>query len=404
MEIRPIFSAMMRNRTGAILIALQIAVALAIIVNAFHMIYERLKFIDRPNGMDSDNIIVVRTQGLSDTFDPRVSVRDDIETISKIPGVLHVAYADAIPLSGSGSRHSLYASPEEDGHGVSVNYFSVNHNAAAALGVELLAGRTFLPTEIVWEDPADNTSRSSFSSQAIVTQAAAEKLFPDDTAVGKLVYNNLGAAAEIVGVIKHMHGSWVNWNSLDQVAFYPVIPADSQPRFLVRVAPGTLDGLIPQIEQALQRDRTRILREVTPMSDIIAKSYQSDRSMAILLMVVIVLLLAVTVLGIVGLASFSVRQRTKQIGTRRAIGALRYHILRYFMIENWLMTTIGVAIGTLLAIMLNYWLVSTFAMPKLNIVHIPLCILGAWSLGLIAVLGPAYRASNISPAVATRTV
>jgi len=112
----------------------------------------------------------------------------------------------------------------------------------------------------------------------------------------------------------------------------------------------------------------------------------------------------VTGVGIVGLASFSVRQRIKQIGTRRAIGARRRDIVRYFVLENLMITTVGVALGALLTLAVNYLLVVNFELERLDPVYVPAGILALWLLGLLAVAGPARKASSISPAIATRTI
>jgi putative ABC transport system permease protein len=129
-----------------------------------------------------------------------------------------------------------------------------------------------------------------------------------------------------------------------------------------------------------------------------------DRGMAILLSVVVGLMIVVTAVGIVGLASFSVRQRVKQIGTRRAVGARRRAIVRYFLVENWLITTAGVVVGTALTVALNYWLVTSYELERLDPLYLPVGIVGLWLVGLAAVAWPARRAAAISPAVATRTV
>ena len=104
------------------------------------------------------------------------------------------------------------------------------------------------------------------------------------------------------------------------------------------------------------------------------------------------------------LRCFVVRHRTKQIGTRRAIGARKIDIIRYFLVENWLMTTMGVVLGTVLTVALNYVLVTQYSLTRLDPAYIPIGILTLWGLGLLAVLGPARKAAGIAPAVATRTV
>jgi putative ABC transport system permease protein len=115
-------------------------------------------------------------------------------------------------------------------------------------------------------------------------------------------------------------------------------------------------------------------------------------------------LLVVTALGIVGLASFWVQQRTKQIGVRRALGATRAQVLRYFQTENFLLTTIGIVLGMLGAFGLNQLLMTHYELPRLPVPYLPIGALVLWLLGQVAVFGPARRAAAVPPAIATRSV
>jgi putative ABC transport system permease protein len=126
--------------------------------------------------------------------------------------------------------------------------------------------------------------------------------------------------------------------------------------------------------------------------------------MAGLLDGVIVALLLVTALGIVGLASFWVAQRRKQIGVRRALGATRTDILRYFQTENFLIVSFGIALGMVLAFGLNLVLMSRYELPRLPLWYLPVGALVLWGLGQLAVLAPALRAAAVPPVVATRSV
>ena len=76
----------------------------------------------------------------------------------------------------------------------------------------------------------------------------------------------------------------------------------------------------------------------------------------------------------------------------------------YFLVENWVITTAGVLVGVVLATGLNYWLVTAYELEVMSWFYVPLGILSLWSVGLLAVLGPARRAARVSPAIATRTV
>ncbi len=148
----------------------------------------------------------------------------------------------------------------------------------------------------------------------------------------------------------------------------------------------------------------RIVRDAKSVEKLRADAYVEDRAMSIILGVVIVSLLIITALGIVGMASFWVTQRTKQIGTRRALGATRGAILRHFLAENFVITSLGLMAGTLLAYGFNAWLIQTYETARMPWYYVPAGCLALWLLGQIAVLGPARRASRVTPAMATRSV
>jgi putative ABC transport system permease protein len=153
-----------------------------------------------------------------------------------------------------------------------------------------------------------------------------------------------------------------------------------------------------------QLDPNRALLQQGTFDQLRDDYFQSDRAMAGLLVGVCLALLIVTALGITGLASFWVAQRRKQIGIRRALGATRRDILRYFQSENFLIVTFGIALGVVLAFAINATLMSFYALGRLPFFYLPVGAVVLWCLGQIAILGPALRASNVPPMVATRSV
>ncbi|MEM6605889.1 MAG: FtsX-like permease family protein [Pseudomonadota bacterium] len=401
MEIRPILSAMTRNRTGSALVAAQIAITLTVVVNCTFMAVKRLEFIARPSGMDIDNIIVVRSFGFGGDYAHDASIAKDLETLRALPGVRAVTPSWNIPMSGGGSAMGRRASLDEDAPTFNANYYRVDEHAFAALGVKLLEGRNFRPEEIMRSD-AENYSQTP--PTIIVTKALADRAFPGKSALGEYLYDGLNEGSEIVGIIEHMYGAWVDWDDFDKVVWLPQRPPAPSASYLIRAEPGRRDELMPVVETTLERTNRQRLLRTNSLEEIVANSYEADRATAVLLVTAIVLLLTITCLGIVGLASFTVRQRTKQIGTRRAIGARRIDIIRYFLIENWLMTSIGIALGTGLAIGLNYLLATQFDVQRLDYGYLVGGMLALWILGFAAVANPARRAAKISPAIATRTV
>ncbi|MBU1436774.1 MAG: FtsX-like permease family protein, partial [Gammaproteobacteria bacterium] len=176
-------------------------------------------------------------------------------------------------------------------------------------------------------------------------------------------------------------------------------------RYIIRTEPGRRDELMPIIEKALaESNKNRIIRSVTSLEDTREESYRSHNALNRILLLVIVILTLITAFGIVGLAMFSINRRRRQIGTRRALGATQLQVMRYFMLENFLISTLGVVIGAAAAIGLNIWLVSKFELAPLQPTLLIFGVLALYVVGQLAVFYPARKAAAISPATATRSV
>jgi putative ABC transport system permease protein len=401
MEFRPILSAMLRNKTGAILVGLQIALTLAVAVNAVSIIMQRLEKIGRPSGMDTHNTFFVSSYGFGPTYDHKDTIRRDLDMIRSMPGVISASVMNAIPLSGSGSSATFGAEADPSKVTIEGSYYRTDEHALNTLGVKLAEGRFFRKDEIDYLD----MQSSKFQPVVVITRDMGRALFGDEPALGKLVHDGLGQSATVVGVIDHMMGSWVDWGKVTQVVFVPEVLPGPTARYGIRVEPGTLDAIMADVEKRLSNSGiSRAITLVRSHDEYIARSYRADSRMVAFLGVIVGLIFAVTALGIVGLASFHVSIRTKQIGTRRAVGARKIDIIRYFMVENWLLTTAGVAIGAFLAFAFGQWLSALYSLPPLNWAYVGVGIVLMWIVGQLAVVIPARRAAAIPPATATRTV
>ena len=402
MGFGPMISSLLRNKTGPILVALQIAVTLAIVINSLYIVVQRVAKINRDSGMDVNNVIVTYVRGFGEDFDVVDSITNDLILIKSIPGVVAATVSNHVPLSGSGSGTGLRTVPDETIDAISTGRYRWSEEGLDALGIELSRGRNFFPEEVDYILPdADPPAPASI----LVTQALADDLFGEEDALGKTVYWGDMDASTIVGVIGHMHGSWVTWDKLANVVIQPGKPAYTSNKYIIRVEPGMRDELMPVIEQKLgDSNRRRVVKSVKSLEEMAARSYRRDRGMAIILSVVISLLISLTALVIVGLSSFHVTQRTKQIGTRRALGATRMHIIQQFVLENWLITTAGAVLGAILTAAVAYWLEVSFELPRLEWRYLPAGIVSLWVLSFLAVIEPARRAASVPPAVATRSV
>ncbi len=402
MGFGPMMSSLLRSKTGPLLVALQIAVTLAIVINSLFIVVQRVEKMNRDTGMDINNVIIVYVRGFGDDLDVVNSITNDLNLLKSIPGVVAATVSNHVPLSGSGSGTGLRTVADETLDPVSTARYRWGEEGLNALGIELSRGRNFFPEEVNYILPDDDVPAPP---SILITQDLADDLFGEEDALGKTVYWGSMEPSTIVGIIGHMHGSWVSWDKLSNVVIQPGKPAYTTNKYLIRVEPGRRDGLMPVIEQALgESNRQRIVKSVRSLEEIASRSYRRDRGMAIILTIVITLLIALTALVIVGLSSFHVTQRTKQIGTRRARGAKRMDIGRQIMREKRLITTAGALFGVVLTVVVAYWLEVSFELPRLDWRYLPVGILSLWALSSLAVLEPARRAASVPPAVATRSV
>lgn len=410
MGIRPIFSALLRNKAGLILIGLQMALTLAVVVNALFIIHERLDLMAQPSGVDEQNIFTLSSAGFSQDFDTASVLADDLRRLRGTPGVVDAFATNSLPLSNGGWSTGVRSRVEEPYVNIgSAIYFADDH-AIASYGLDLVAGRNFNPQEVT-----DYGREMELAPTAvIVTEALARALFPETDNLAELVGREVVVAdpekyplARITGIVARLRAPWSGWAEIEERATLVPYRAVSSPfaRYVIRTEPGQRDRLMAEVESMLSASNSqRIIRGLLSFEEMRERFYETDRAVATLLSIVIAALLLVTGLGIVGLVSFWVTQRIKQIGTRRALGATRPNILHYFMTENFIIGCIGALGGSVLAYLLNAMLMNLVGLPRIDVWWVPIGALIVLVLGQLAAFGPARRASRVSPAVATRTV
>lgn len=410
MEIRPILSALKRNKVGAVLIAIQLALTLAIVSNSLYIIAQRIAYIGRPSGVAESELLVLNNLYIGNKLDIGPMLDADLAALRAVPGVVDAAPTNSVPLSNGGWSTGVYLKqPQEKSNAQTTIYFGDEH-LLDTYGLQLVAGRNFTADEVSLFKRAETLQPASL----IITRALAAKLFQEEgksfdvaSAVGRQVMlGDKSTPSTIVGVVDYIQTPWVGRWADDFYQNSTIVPHHAESmyhRYVVRVAPGRLDEVRTAAEAALMKVNPLRVTKTRPFTEIREVAYRGDRAMAVMLSSVCFALVVITALGIVGLASFWVTQRHKQIGTRRALGATRGAILRYFQVENALITAIGAVAGIALAIGLNVWLVQKFQMTRLNLWYLPLGCLIVFALGQIAVFLPARRAASVPPAVATRS-
>ena len=406
MEIRPILSTLSRHKTAAALIVLEIALSCAIICNALFIVSQRMDTLNLASGLDDNQLIEIALSGIGKQDNADARTAQDLASLRGIAGVQSVAITNQLPFQRGSWNTGVATSTDADAAVQSAAQYMIGEDTLKTMGLQLVAGRDFNADEYkssrLLEEEKD---LSALRSPLIITSALANKLFPDGQAVGKTVYM-ADIPLTIVGVVDTLLRPNLMGNNRTFSVLLPIrMNFNNGGRYLIRVGdPARRDEVLKQALAVLDRnDPNRLVWRQLTYAEGRANYFANDRDMIGMLLMVSVLLLLVTALGIVGLASFWVGQRTKQIGIRRALGATRGQILRYFQTENFLLTGIGIVLGMLLAYALNHWLMSTYELPRLPLAYLPAGALVLWLLGQVAVYWPARKAAAIAPAVATRS-
>ena len=402
MDIRPILSTLRRHKTAASLIVLEVALTCAIVCNALFLVSQRVEKISQPSGLAEKELVVVRVSGIGKQTDAMARTREDLASLRAIPGVTSVTRASQLPFRTSSSNSGISLTPEQEKPTIHSTMYYVNENALPTLGLNLVAGRDFQPGEFVDREEAMKALPNDKAVAGIFSKAAADRLSPGTSAVGKTFY--IGTQpVHVVGVVEYL-ATPTGWDdNTDMSLLLPMRTAFTEGLYLLRTDPQRRQEVLSAALAALERnDPNRLVREKLTYEEQRDSYFKNDRAMVGLLINVCVALLVVTALGIVGLASFWVQQRSKQIGIRRALGATRGQILRYFQTENFLLATVGIVLGMLAAYAINLALMNTYELPRMPLVYLPVGAVLLWLLGQVAVFGPARRAAAVPPAVATR--
>jgi putative ABC transport system permease protein len=407
MQFGPIISAMRRNKVGAILIAVQMAITLAIMCNALFIIEQRVAMSQRPTGTDEANVLLIRNQWVGNPPDVSARLQGDLAALRALPGVQDAFATNSVPMSGGGSTEGINLHPDQkDPTALAALYFGDEH-AIAGFGLKLVAGRNFNSGDVV--DKVGYTDLKG-PTGIIVTRMLADKLFPDGNAVGQSIYGIAPTGpTPIIGIVDRLQVPWVSaggWGSkfndssiIEPFSFLSVYPF----YYIVHIQPGQMNAVLQSAPKKLfDLSRARVIDKTQTMTAEREEAYKDDKGLVVILSVVCAALLAVTAFGIVGLTSYWVAQRRRQIGIRRALGATRNAIIQYFQTENLLIAGAGAAIGVALAVSLNLWMVNAFAMQRLNTSYAVIGAIVVLILGQAAVLWPALKAASIPPALATR--
>jgi putative ABC transport system permease protein len=404
MEILPILCSLRRNKVGAVLIALQIALTLAIVCNALPVIQRHVERMQRPTGIDEANIFTMNNQWVGQTQDLKSRIQADLATMRGTPGVIDAEATDSFPLRGGGSSTGLFRTAEQKFATAQTAFYLVDEHGLATYGLKLRAGRWFTAQEIGEMRPHD----IAIPAEIVVTRNLARALFPNGSAVGQMVYLDTHMApTRIIGVVDRAQSPWAgfSWGEsfIENSTFVPDQFTYKGMYYVVRTRPGRLAGTMQAVQSRLYaQSRDRVIDDVQTFAETRTDTYAVARSTSVLLAVVCAVLLTVTTLGVTGLTMYWVARRRRQIGMRRALGARRSDILRYFHVENLMIAGSGVVVGVVMGLVGNLWLANHLELGRKSVGYISAGATIVLLFSQAAVVWPALRAAGVPPASAIR--
>jgi len=391
-----------QRRWRAVLAIAEVALALVLVVGAGLMLRSLSRLLSVDSGIQADRVLTVQVSLRGPRYSTGAPVRqfwaDLIDGTRRLPGVAIAALGTGVPFANQHSRRDITldgvdlptgALPHPDTHVVSPDY-------VPALGIRVLAGRTFADTD------TDRAPRVGMINRAI-----ADRYFAGADPIGRrFAFGRPGsplAWITIVGVVDdtRMYG-------LDNPArlevYLPFTQANRDEAMLIVKSTGDAAALVPAIRSLVSSiDRDQPLTDINTMDELMNLSVSTRRVTFVLMTLFSALALALAAIGIYGVMSYSVAQRTNELGIRLALGAPRMDLLQGIVRQGFTLAAIGIAIGVVASLALtrvmSSLLFSVNAADPLTFVTVGAGVAG---VALVACAIPGLRALRLNPLVALR--
>ncbi|HET6896897.1 MAG TPA: ABC transporter permease [Vicinamibacteria bacterium] len=388
-----------RHRLRGALVVLEAASALVLLIGAGLLIHSFALVLRVPAGFAPDGVLIARTAFNRERYPAaearRQAQREMTARLAALPGVTAVALTTHIPLADERQIGFILEGEDErfvrwaDNALVSGDYF-------AAMGIPLVSGRTFGP---------EDTPEAPVS--AIVNESMARRFFPRGDALGRrLVWG--GRKLTIVGVAGDVHTSALD-AAVGPMVYTPVYQIESGATrfgvFVVRTRTADPAALTASVRAAIWSvDRDVPVFDVRAMSEIVARSLATRRFAVTLLASFAGVALFLAVVGLYGVLSYAVTQRTSELGVRFALGATPARVIRMVLGDGLRLvaagTVLGAAMGGLAARLMSGLLFGIHAFDVTAFAGAAFLLL---SVALLASFVPARRASRLDPMNALRS-
>jgi putative ABC transport system permease protein len=396
------------GRLRGILAAGEIAISLVLLVGAALTLESFARLTAVQPGFDSRNVLTLRISLPSEKYDTQAKrtlfFDQAIHHLAAISGVEQAAIVSILPLAGEGDilfsiEGERSAAPS--GEPLAANFRIISPDYFRALRIPLMRGRELTP--------ADNASSAPV---VVIDQTMARKFWPGQDPIGQRVWigKAMGpsmsepAPREIVGIVADIRESALT-DAPGQTMFIPYAQTkwnDSE-SFVLRERAAPLMS-VPAVRDALhQVDPTEPLTEIETMNQVVSGSLKDWRFHATMLGIFGALALFIAAIGVYGVISYSIAQRTHEIGIRVALGAQRVDVLRLVISQGARLALAGIAVGVLAAIGLTRLMASLLygVAPTDPLTFVGVAILLA-IVALLACYIPARRAMRVDPMTALR--
>ena len=402
----PLLSALRRNPLMPRLIVLQVMVASAILCNTLFLLGQQAAPLLVDDGLAGDELVIVDQLVSRGAPWTPAQVRAGRDALASIAGVRAASAASGVPM-----RQTLTLAFElksADGTMLATTGY-VGERLLETFGLRLTRGRDFLDTEY-----RDIRMADDMHTPIIITEALARALLGDADPVGATLRSSADKGSyRVVGVVAHLMRYQLSELDDGKAEYSIIIPGilDGMPiaSYVLRTAPGNREALRAQVSKVLdQHFSGRLVAGIAPVvadyEHLRDDGLRTRRAAVWLLSTVNAVVATITLIGIASLSGYWIQQRTRQIGIRRALGATRGQILRHFLAENLVLVGVGLALGLLLALGINQWLMQHYELARLPLPYLPAAAVLLLALGQLAVAGPAHRAAGLPPASAARSV
>jgi putative ABC transport system permease protein len=388
-----------RFRLQRILVAAQVGLSLVLLAGALLFARSLRNLLTRNLGFDQNGVLVVNADytRLNLPSERRYAFdRDLLERIRSIPGV-EAAAASRSPVNGNSSNDEVIGDKSNEGKGVTwLDWISPGY--FHTMGISMLGGRDF-----------DVRDTAQSTKVAIVNQVFASKFLGSKDPVGKQfrLWEPTGKPEPfytVIGVVsdsmyQDLHAPFV------AIAYMPrsqTEKPDTDSVYLIRSQAGVA-GLLNSVKDKVASVNPEIDLQFAVLRTQIRDSLVQDELMAMLTGFFGVLAVLLAAVGLYGMISYTVGQRTNEIGVRMALGAQRGEVLRMILLEVAVLVAIGIAAGTLLTIALGKAANSLlFGLKPRDPATLVLAVGILAAIGLVATLVPARRASRLEVMAALR--